>query len=504
MNQTDALDTAPPQNLEAERAALGAALNDPEALAVVLQSLKPADFYLPEHARLVAAIVETRASLEPGERLDLVILESALRATGVLEELGGPAFLIDLSDSCPVTANVRYYIEIIRRASTQRAALNAGLELVRQAALPDADPATVLADAQEGLKRIAARAKTSAPQSLRALVAAHPEMRVPVVHGLLRQGETANVVGPSKIGKTGLATALVLSVATGRSFLDLYPCEKGDVLVLDNELHGETSANRIPRVAAALGIPLADVQDRVFVENLRGRLMDIHGLRTYLADVTPGRYKMIVLDAFYRFLPRDADENSNADISAMYNQVDALADRLGCCFVLIHHSSKGSQFGKSVTDVGSGAGAQSRASDTHLILRAHEEEGAYVLEAAARTWPPIKPTCLRWEFPVFNPAPDLDPAALKPDRPRRIRPPKELAPPVKAWDTASFVGDFLTDKPKPRAAIIEGARAQGLSENRAKGLLAAAVSEGKAFRWRFGPTAPMQFATKQPDLEGTT
>jgi len=336
-------------------------------------------------------------------------------------------------------------------------------------------------------------------------VAEHPEMKPPVIHGLLRQGETANVVGPSKIGKTGLATALALDVATGRRFLGLYPCERGDALILDNELHPQTSANRIPRVADALGIPLADVEDHVFVENVRGRLMDIHGLREYLADVTPGRYKVIVLDAFYRFLPRDADENSNADISAMYNIVDALADRLGCCFVLIHHSSKGSQAAKAVTDVGSGAGAQSRASDTHLILRAHEEENCFVLEAAARTWPPIKPTCLRWEYPIFSPAPDLDPAALKPDRPRRIRPPKEPGPPIKAWDTAGFVEDFLTDKPKPRAAILEAARGAGLNEHRAKNLLAAAEGAGLAFRWNFGPATPVQFSTtRQPTLEGDT
>jgi RecA-family ATPase len=408
-----------------------------------------------------------------------------------------------LSDSFGLVANAPAYGEIIRRKGAQRAALNAGLELARRAAQADADPTAVLADAAEVLKRVAARAKTAAPKSLRQLVAEHPEMRPAVVHGLLRQGETANIVGPSKIGKTGLATGLVLDVATGGSFLGLYPCEKGDVLVLDNELHGETSANRIPRVAAAYGIPLADVMDRVFVENLRGRLMDIFGLRDYLADVRPGRYKMIVLDAFYRFLPRDADENSNADISGMYNMIDAIADRLGCCFVLIHHSSKGSQSGKSLTDVGSGAGAQSRASDTHLILRAHEEENCFVLEAAARTWPKIAPICLRWQFPVFVPAPDLDPALLKPDRPRRPRPPKEPAAPIKAWDTGGFVAEFLTATPQPRAAIFEAARAAGLSENRAKGLLAAAEADGRVFRWHFGPAAPVRFSTgKQPTLQG--
>jgi RecA-family ATPase len=492
----------PPSDIEAERAILGAGLGDRKALTVLL-GLRPDVFSVSEHAKLRTALAEIAAGLEGDERLDLVLVEGALRASGVLDELGGRAFLVNLAESYSFAANAPAYAAIVRRKAAQRAALDAGLELARRAAQPDADPATVLAEAAETLKRVAARAKSAAPKSLRQLVAEYPELRSPVVHGLLRRGETVNVIAPTKTGKSWLATDLALSEATGGAFLGLYPCERGDVLYLDNELHDETTANRIPRVADARGIPLADVADRVFVESLRGRLMDIYGLRDYLADVQPGRYAVVILDAYYRFLPRDADENSNADVSGMYNIIDAIADRLGCAFVLIHHASKGSQSGKNVTDVGAGAGAQSRATDTHLILRAHEQDGVFVLDAAARSWPPIQPICLRWEFPVFNPAPDLDPAALKPDRPRRPRPPKEPPAPVKTWDAASFAGDFITENPQPRAAIFETARAAGLSENRAKGLLAAAEAEGRAFRWRFGPAAPVRFATvKQPDLEG--
>jgi len=38
-----------------------------------------------------------------------------------------------------------------------------------------------------------------------------------------------------------------LSVATGRPWLGMFPTVKGDVLIIDNELHGETSAHRIPQ-----------------------------------------------------------------------------------------------------------------------------------------------------------------------------------------------------------------------------------------------------------------
>ncbi len=79
-------------------------------------------------------------------------------------------------------------------------------------------------------------------------------------------------------------------------------------------------------------------------------------------------------------------------------------------FICIHHASKGNQSDKATTDVGAGAGAQSRAVDTHLVLRPHEEDDAIVLDAAVRSWPPVQSRALRWTFPVWNPAGDIGPS----------------------------------------------------------------------------------------------
>ena len=54
-------------------------------------------------------------------------------------------------------------------------------------------------------------------------------------------------------------------------------------------------------------------------------------------------------------MPAGADENDNATMAGLYNALDCYADALGAAFVNIHHSSKGDQSGKAVTDVGAGA-----------------------------------------------------------------------------------------------------------------------------------------------------
>ena len=61
-------------------------------------------------------------------------------------------------------------------------------------------------------------------------------------------------------------------------------------------------------------------------------------------------------------------------MTEIMNALDSHAERLDCAFINIHHSSKGDQSNKSVTDVGAGAGVLSRAVDTHITLRPHELE----------------------------------------------------------------------------------------------------------------------------------
>ena len=91
-----------------------------------------------------------------------------------------------------------------------------------------------------------------------------------------------NVIAPTKKGKSWLVGDLALALATGRPWMGQFQTERGDVLILDNELHRETTAYRIPIIAEARGIPPSEYDDRIVVDNLRGRLLNIHGLRRIL------------------------------------------------------------------------------------------------------------------------------------------------------------------------------------------------------------------------------
>lgn len=241
----------------------------------------------------------------------------------------------------------------------------------------------------------------------------NPTMRKPVIDGLVREGETVGVIAPTKAGKSWTSYSLALSIVSGICWLNPFQCQPGRVLLIDNELHPETIAHRIPIVADAMGIPFDDFRERYDVISLRGRLIDYFGLGLRTVDhIEPGRYKAVIVDAHYRMLPPGVSENDNAAMAQVYNQIDRYADQTKAAWFLIHHSSKGNQAGKEVTDVGSGAGSQSRAVDSHLVLRPHEEPGHIVLDAAVRSWPPVDPITLEWRFPLWLPC-ELDPDKLK-------------------------------------------------------------------------------------------
>lgn len=333
------------------------------------------------------------------------------------------------------------------------------------------------------------------------LINQYPKLRDPVIHGLLRRGETMNIIAAPKTGKSWLVNALALAMTTGSKWLDTFQCERGNVLILDNELHPETTAHRIPKVADALGLLVGDYGDRIFVQNMRGQLRDVFSLASLFSSIEPDRFRVIILDAFYRFMPRDMDENDNGTMAGIYNVLDQYAQRLGCCFVLIHHSTKGNQSAKLVTDVGAGAGSQSRAADVHVVLRAHEEPHAVVLEAVVRSWPPIEPMSLRWKFPLWHTAPDLDPTMLRSEKPKTRRPKERdeaASEPSNAnayqWTVQGFAQAFISGTPTSRDIILQNANEAGLSDYKAGRLLRRAESLGLVHRWDSGRNRPSLFA----------
>lgn len=299
------------------------------------------------------------------------------------------------------------------------------------------------------------------------LSAAHKDLRKPIIHGLLRYGETMNIISAPKMGKSWMVNALAIKASLGQEWLG-FQCAKTRVLLIDNELHGETTARRIPSLCDAMGINIDQLKD-LDTLNLRGNLIDFSKLGPVLFDkIEKGRYGIVILDAFYRFLVAGMAENDNGAMAGVYNMIDQWAEKLGCCFIMIHHTSKGNQSDKDVTDVGSGAGSMSRAADTHLILRHHEDEHHLVLDAAVRSFAPVEPKVLHWQFPLFSCAgEDKDAKRLK-----------RKGQTDDGWTPERFVDEVWGDKTLSSHQALAIALGYKLTANRVKTLRQAAIGAG--------------------------
>ena len=315
----------------------------------------------------------------------------------------------------------------------------------------------------------------------------------PVIHNLLREGETMNIIASPKMGKSWLASSLGISVASGLDWLGL-TVEQGRVLHIDNELHACTSTYRYGVVSKAMGLPHRLYSKNIDIINLRGQLRDLYSMGAMFRQIDPRRYKLVIVDAFYRTLPPDTDENDNGAIANLYNLIDHYAAQLECAFVLIHHASKGNQSGKAVTDVGAGAGSQSRAADTHLILRPHQEQGIIVMESAVRSWPPMEPLALCWQWPLFTPAAEVDTSALLGGaKPKTKR--KEV-------DLDDFVEDCIAinDPCSKRSVRYEAGQRFSLSERMADETLDLAIERSLVAKIRTG--SYMRYVKNRPGMNG--
>ncbi len=249
--------------------------------------------------------------------------------------------------------------------------------------------------------------------SLGTLKHSYPRMRDPVIHKLLRRSETMNIIAAPKSSKSWLALNIAMNVIGGGTLFGKFQCERGRVLIIDNELHPETIAERGRQVGPALNVPDNRADRMIDFLSLRGDLTDINQLVEELQYVRRRAYNVIILDAFYKFYPPDFDENDNAAMARLYTVLDDLAENLDSALILIHHASKGNSSGKSVTDMGAGAGSQSRACDAHLVLREHEHPGIFVFDCANRSFPPIDRFCARFKWPMWELAESYDVEALK-------------------------------------------------------------------------------------------
>ena len=106
-----------PQALEVEKAVLGALMIDKDAYAVVCETLRPESFYEPRNQMIYSAIMELSMAEKP---VDILTVTEQLSKQGVLDEVGGPGYVAELSSRVASSANIEYHANIVAQKSLAR------------------------------------------------------------------------------------------------------------------------------------------------------------------------------------------------------------------------------------------------------------------------------------------------------------------------------------------------------------------------------------------------
>lgn len=116
----------PPQNAEAEASLLGALLIDSDAVVKIADHLSPRDFYDKKHEKIYEAIIQL---YERHESIDVLTLADRLKNNGVLDQVGGPGYLTELTNFVPTAAHVEQYAEIVSQKAMRRRLIAASQEI---------------------------------------------------------------------------------------------------------------------------------------------------------------------------------------------------------------------------------------------------------------------------------------------------------------------------------------------------------------------------------------
>ena len=118
----------PPQDPAAEQSVLGGMLLSKDAIADVLERLRPGDFYRPAHQNIYDAILDLYGRGEPA---DAVTVAAELDRRGLLRRIGGAPYLHTLIATVPTAANAGYYATIVAEKALLRRLVEAGTRVVQ-------------------------------------------------------------------------------------------------------------------------------------------------------------------------------------------------------------------------------------------------------------------------------------------------------------------------------------------------------------------------------------
>lgn len=251
----------PPHNLAAEASLLGAMLLSKQAIySAIEMGVVADDFYKPSHGHIWTAMTEMHRDHYD---VDPVTLTDHLRRTGMLDDIGGTGYLLELQNLVPAVSNTTRYAKIVQDTSTLRQMIAASGEIAELGFEASEDVGRSLAEAHASIARLVAAA------DLRLLKGYYDDMALLdpggerdesqpwIARGVLRRHQRLLIVAKAGIGKSVWLRQLAFCCANGVHPYTGQPTERArNALVVELEAGDWDIASTMRDLLFALQRPL--------------------------------------------------------------------------------------------------------------------------------------------------------------------------------------------------------------------------------------------------------
>ena len=162
-----------PHSDEAERSVLGASMLDERALIEVAEKIKPEDFYKKNHQEIFAAMMQLHRQNAP---VDSLTVSEELSKRGVLEMVGGRAYVAGLASDVPSIANASEYASIVAEKALLRNLIIVSDDVMSKSYADDTEAEKMLDYAEQQIMDIARKRQSRSVVALSDILLDNMEM----------------------------------------------------------------------------------------------------------------------------------------------------------------------------------------------------------------------------------------------------------------------------------------------------------------------------------------
>ncbi|NLW49390.1 MAG: replicative DNA helicase [Candidatus Brocadiaceae bacterium] len=409
MSDANAAPLVPPHDLQAEMGVLGSMLLSQDAAYIARERLAEASFYKLAHQDVFRAIL---ALADSHGAVDLILLCDELEREGRLEKAGGRDYLLELMEAVPTSANVEYYVEIVRENAIRRLLIQTAGEIEKRSFVPAEAVDHLLDEAESQILAVRSQKDSGQVRNvtdvLQSIVARleelhqHPGQLTGLASGYydlddltggFQPGEFIVIAARPSMGKTTLTLNILHHVcAVQRRPAALYSLEMPAEQIVSNFLciHNRIDSHDFRRGTLkdkdwkALEDSLGDLSEMpLFIDDSPSlRILDLRARARRLAH--RHRIELIAVDYLQLLSANKGHENRATEVAEISQGLKALARELRVPLIAVAQLSRRveqEQRRPRLSDLRE-SGAIEQDADVVLMLHRPQEAGEEIDDVA--------------------------------------------------------------------------------------------------------------------------